>query len=186
MPSQQFNPIQSARGQLPGKEILPSGTPRKFITFTFFIFLIAVFFQAGLSYGYKANINREIKKTEKDIEELQFQISADQQDDIIKFFSQISNTKTILNNHIISSNAFPLLEGSAHNKVSYLDMKMSVTNRQIELKGVTESYDTLVSQLAIYETIPEIKNVKLERSQREGDIVSFTVVITVDEKVFKF
>jgi hypothetical protein len=186
MPPQQFTTVQSTRGLLPGKEILPSGTPRKFLTFSSLLFLATLLIYIGLSAGYKGFLNSEIKNTKEEIEELRFQISADQQDDIVKFFSQVANMEDILDEHVIASKLFPILEESTHSKVAYLSMEVEVPDRKITVDGIAESYDALVSQMAIYESFPQIESVILEESERRGNIVDFKVIITVVPGTFDF
>lgn len=179
-------PTHSVKGQLPGREMLPTGMPRKFLTFSFFLFLATLLIYLGMSAGYKAFLNNEISNLKDDIEELRFQISPDQQDNMVKFFSQVENTKGLLDDHVIASKLFPILEANTHSKVAYKTMAVSVPDNKIEIEGVAESYDALVSQMAIFKAVPQIRNVVLESSERNGDIVKFNIAITVVPELFKF
>ena len=179
-------PIHSSRMQLPGKEVLPTGTPRKFLAFSFFLFLATILIYIGISAGYRAFLKNEISNLKDNIEELRFQISPDQQDSMVKFFSQVANTKTLLDSHVLASKLFPILESSTQGKVAYTDMDVSVLDNKVELIGVAESYDTLVAQLATYETIPQIRRVVLESSNRKGSVVEFDITMTVAPNLFKF
>jgi len=179
-------PMRRARSQIPGREILPSGTPLKFLTFSFFLFLTSVLVYVGLSVGYKAFLNNEISKLEESIDELRFQISVDQQENLVKFFSQVSNVKDLLDDHVATSNVFPILESNTHSKVAYEGVNVSVDDRKVLIDGVAETFDALVSQLTIYESVPEIERIILRSSTRTGGIINFKVELTMVEEVFDF
>jgi len=65
-------------------------------------------------------------------------------------------------------------------------MELSTAEGKVSLEGVTADYDTLVAQLTIFETVPEIEKVILENSQRSSNVVSFRVTLAVDEELFNF
>lgn len=179
-------PMRRVRSQIPGREILPSGTPLKFLTFSFFLFLVSILAYIGLSVGYKAFLNNEVSKLEKSIDELRFQISVDQQENLLRFFSQVNNVEVLLGDHVVTSNLFPILENNTHSKVAYVSIDVSVADRKILIDGVTETFDVLVSQLTIYESAPEIERIVLESSSRTGDVVNFKVELTMIAEVFGF
>ena len=183
---QQSIPIHSARGQLPGKEILPSGIPRKFLVFSFFLFLSALLIYFGLSVGYKTFLDSEISGLERDIDELRFQIDIEQQENLIRFFSQVNNMQEILDDHVVISNMFPILEANTHSRVEYTGMKVVVIERKIIIEGIAESFDALVSQLTIYEAVAQIERAVLESADRSGSVVNFKVSLTVVPELFEF
>lgn len=178
--------IRRVRNQIPGEEILPSGTPLKFLTFSFFLFLASILVYVGLSVGYRTFLNSEISKLEESIDELRFQISVDQQENLVKFFSQVSNVEDLLNDHVVTSNLFPILQDSTHSKVAYSGMDVSVDNRKVLIDGVAETFDALVSQLTIYESVPEIERIVLESSSRTGGVINFKVELTMVAEAFEF
>jgi len=186
MPPQQSIPIHRARGQLPGKEILPSGIPRKFLTFSFFLFLATLLIYFGLSAGYKSFLNSEISGLEGGIDELRFQIDAEQQENLVRFFSQVNNVQEILDDHVVVSNMFPILEANTHSRVAYTGMDVVVVERKIVIEGIAESFDALVSQLTIYEAVVQIERAVLESAERSGGVVSFKVSLTVVPELFEF
>ena len=186
MPPQQSIPIRSARSRLPGKEILPSGVPRKFLTFSFFLLLSMLLVYFGLSAGYRTFLNSEILKLEGDIDELRFQIDVEQQENLVKFFSQINNMQEILDDHVVISNMFPVLEANTHERVVYTNMNVVVVERKIIIEGIAESFDVLVSQLTIYENTSQIQRTVLESADRAGSIVNFKVSLTVVPELFEF
>lgn len=186
MNGQPVSGLNNKSGHIPGREVLPSGAPLKFLTFSFFIFLLTLLIYFGLSVGYKAFLNDQIKDLDAEIEELRFEVPLEEQDELIMFFSQIVNMQTALDRHIIGSNLFRMLEKNTHAEVAFTNMDLSVAERRVDLDGVTRDYETLVAQLAIFESVPEVERVVLESSQRTGDILRFSVGLTVDGSMFDF
>jgi len=178
-----FNGIN---GRIPGKEILPSGAPRRFLTFSAFIFFLTILIYVGLSYGYKAFLNSEIEDIQTSIEDLRFEVPLEEQEELVVFFSQIGNIQGILDNHIITTNLFPALEKYTHSEVAYRSMEISTLENKVSLDGIAGSYEALVSQLAIYESAPEIERVILNNSQRSANAITFRVTLTMDEELFDF
>jgi len=176
--------LNNINGRIPGKEILPSGTPRRFLTFSAFLLFLTILLYIGLSYGYKAFLDNEIKDLNNSLEELRFEVPSEEQDDLISFFSQVGNIDKILDNHIITSNLFLILEANTHKQVVYRNMEVSTVDNKVTLSGTAASYDVLVSQLAIYESVQEVKKVVLSNSQRDGGAVNFSVTLTFDETLF--
>jgi len=173
-------------GQVPGREVLPSGAPRKFFTFSFFMFLLVALTYFGLSVGYKAYLNQEIKKLETSLDELRFEVPEEEQEELIRFFSQVGNIKTVLDKHIITSNVFRFLEQNTHASIAFTDMDLSTTERKISLDGVAANYDALVAQMSILESVPEVERIVLDNSQLNAGAVSFRLTLTVDASVFDF
>lgn len=186
MPPQQSIQIRRARNQIPGREILPSGTPLKFLTFSFFLFLVSILAYIGLSVGYKAFLSNEVSKLEESIDELRFQISVDQQENLLRFLSQVNNVEDLLGEHVATSNLFPILENNTHSKVAYAGINVSVADRKILIDGVAETFDALVSQLTIYESVPEIERIVLQSSNRAGGVINFKVELTMVAEAFGF
>jgi len=74
MNGQPVSSLNSSSGRVPGREVLPSGAPRKFLTFSFFLFLLVALTYFGLSVGYKAYLNRDIDKLEGALNDLRFEV----------------------------------------------------------------------------------------------------------------
>lgn len=178
--------LNNVNGRVPGREVLPSGAPKRFLTFSAFILLLTILLYVGLSFGYKAFLNNEIEDLNNSLEELRFEVPPEEQDDLVSFFSQVGNIDEILNDHIITSNLFPILERNTHRQVAYRSMDVSTVENKVTLDGVAANYDALVSQLAIYESVPEIQRVVLNSSQRDAATVNFSVVLTLDKSLFAF
>ncbi len=150
------------------------------------MFLLVALTYFGLSVGYKAYLNQEIKKLETSLDELRFEVPEEEQEELIRFFSQVGNIKTVLDKHIITSNFFLVLERNTHASIAFTDMDLSTTERKISLDGVAANYDALVAQMSILESVPEVERIVLDNSQLNAGAVSFRLTLTVDASVFDF
>jgi len=186
MNGQPISGLNNKSGHIPGREVLPSGTPLKFLTFSFFLFLLTALIYFGLTVGYKAFLNGEINNLETSLDELRYEVPPEEQEELIKFFSQVANIKEKLDEHILASNLFKTLEENTHTRAALSNMELSTVENRVSLEGVTEDYDTLVAQLTIFESVPEIEKVILENSQRSGSVVNFRVTLTVSRDLFDF
>jgi len=176
--------LNNVNGRIPGREMLPSGAPKRFLTFSIFLFFLTCLIYFGMSVGYKAYLNREINNLDASISDLRDKVPPEQQNELVRFFSQVGNIKGILDDHIVASNLFGMLEKYTGTKVAYKSMQVSTTENKIVLNGVAATYDSLVSQLSIFESIPEVKSAVLDNSQRTSGVVSFRITLTVDKSLF--
>jgi hypothetical protein len=169
----------SIRNQIPTDEKMPSGFPRRFLFFSFLLFLAVLLVYFGLTFGYKPALNRSIENLEGELDNLSAQITSEQQDNLIRVHSQITNITKLFSNHVFASKMFSVIEKNTENRVAYKSLDIDVPSMEITLEGIAGSYDDLVSQLAIYEQAKEIERVVLQSSKLEGTAVSFRVGITL-------
>lgn len=173
-------------GRIPGREVLPSETPKKFLVFSLFLFIVTILLYLGLSVGYKAFLNKQIEDLDMAVEDLRFEVSEEEQEELLNFFSQVSNMQVALDGHVMSSRTFPFIEENTHGRVAYRSMDLSTVEGKIILDGVAADYDALVAQLSIFETVDEVEKIILDSSQRSGGAVNFRVTLVVDKELFDF
>lgn len=130
------------------------------VMFSGTILFIVVFVYLGLTLGYEPYLNSQIKQQQDQINKLSQSISTTDQAKLIAFYSQISNLKTLLKNHVISSKMFDWLEKNTEANVSYQSMSFSQGNN-LTLSGTAVAEGDLNQQLAIFEASPEVQRVNL-------------------------
>lgn len=165
-------------------EALPSGTPRRILITSFVLFLAVILTYFGLAFGYKIFLENSIKDLEAEVKTVSTQISPEEQENLIKLYSQISNLQKVLVNHKDVSPIFLFLESSTHPRVVYNTMNLSVTDRELALEGAAGSYEDLAAQLAIFEKSPSVERIFLESSQAAGSVVRFRVILEFKSKMF--
>ncbi len=166
------------------RERLPVGWPWRLFTFTLILFALAFLVYLGLSFGYKAFLNKSIDNLNSTLNSLSFQVAPTEREGFITFYSQLSNLQKLLASHIVSSKVFPILSGLTDQRVSYSTLNVSIVDRTVTVDGVAKDYAALASQLAIYEQSPEVEKVILQNSALTNKAVRFTAQVTFKDEIF--
>jgi len=167
-------------------ETLPVGWPWRLFSFSAILFALALFSFFGLEYGYVPYLDKEIKKQDQLLAELNNSIPSEQRDSFVLFYSQLSNLKNVLNGHLSASGVFAqILEKDTHPKVYFSTAGLSVPERKLVIEGFAASYGVLSEQLAAFDKDPLIERYLLEQSQYSDGLVQFKVDLTLATKVFK-
>lgn len=164
---------------------VPLGWPRRMFVASLGLFFLSIVAYIGLEYGYKTFLTRSWQNTEKELADLGSQVEPTTQENFIIFRSQIENLKVLLLKHVAITNFFPFIEGVTHMRTTYQSFDLSVAQRELKLTGVTESYETLASQIKLYEDSPMIKDVTLEQSAVNGGSIKFSVKLVLSDDLFK-
>lgn len=184
MDPQQQPIAPSIRRRVPPPEVLPSYAPKKFLYFSGTLFFLTLLIYVGLATGYTSFLERSISTLEEELDTLSLQISLEQQKNIAQLYSQVNNLQKVLSEHVEATELFKILERNTDVNVAYTDVNISIPDNQVSIEGVANSYDDLVSQLAIYEQAPEIKRMILESSQTNEGVVRFKINLTMMPEVF--
>ncbi len=164
---------------------MPSGVPQRFLFFSFIIFLLVLLSYLGLAYGYSSFLKNEIEDGRAKLDELGRRISAEDQKELARLYSQISNIEKLLTSHVAASRIFTFLEAATAGQVTYLGADLSVPDRRLTLDGAAVSFDELVRQLAAYEKTPEVERINLESSEAVGGVVRFKVSLIMAPEIFR-
>ena len=167
------------------EEKMPSGVPQRFLAFSVFVFLLVVLGYFGMAYGYASFLRNEIDDRKAKLDELGRRISVDDQKELTRVYSQISNIEKLLPSHVLASRVFTFLEGNTARQVTYIGADLSVPDRRLALDGVAASYDELVRQLASYEKASEVERINLESSEAIGSVVRFKASLIMNPSIFK-
>ena len=168
---------KSVAEQFLGPEKLPVGWPWKMFLFSIILFGLVLFIYFGIILGYQPFLKAEQQSLDKKINEIGGQISQEDRENFIGFYSQLVNLQTLLNNHIKGSNIYNFLEKNTNQGVYYESADLSATDHNLRLTGVARSYDNLVQQLFAFEQLPEINKVILEDSQAADKGIRFSLQI---------
>lgn len=168
---------KSVAEQFLGPEKLPVGWPWKMFLFSIVLFGLILFIYFGMIWGYQPFLKAEQQSLDKKINEIGGQISKEDRENFIGFYSQLVNLQSLLSSHIKGSNIYDFLEKNTNQGVYYEGADLSVTEHNLRLAGVTRSYDNLIQQLFAFEQLPEINKVILEDSQAADKGIRFTLQI---------
>lgn len=157
--------------------------PKKFFTFGLIVFIAVLLVYAGLAFGYGTFLKSAISGVEDELDRLSNTITAGQKENLSTLYSQVTNIRRLADEHVISSAALDAVEDVTSERVVYTNFEMTISDRVVALEGVAGSYEDLVSQLALYERSESVERFSLETSELEGNIVRFSVKLTLSEDV---
>jgi len=179
---QQFkqNPLEQFES-----ENLSVGWPWRFFSVALIIFSAALLVYLGLIFGYQPYLRSQLQETDNQINQLLGTVSKEDQENFIRFYSQLVNLKNLLDNHIESSKLFPLVEKITNKKIYYNNFNLRVPERELELEGRAESYAVLGEQLESFNQSEEIERYLLNQSQLSGNLVQFKVTLKLKAGVLK-
>jgi len=174
---------QSLRDQF-SSTTLAVGWPKRLFTLATILFISVFLVYVGLAFGYRVFLNNSIEKLDDQLETLSTQITEEQKEDLATLYSQVTNVRTLLKDHVATSQAFTLLESLTHPKVTYLNLDLDMKDRRLILSGITPSYDDLTAQLAIFENSSDVERYNLESSEWDNGVIQFKVNLVMDKGVF--
>lgn len=169
-----------------GPEKLAVAWPKRLFIFSLLIFIIATAIYFGLAFGYGPLLESQIVEKEKQISSLTEQVPEEKQKEFIKFYSQLTNLKNLLDNHIVATKILPVLEKYAVPGVSYSSFDLNIPDKQLELDGAARDYQTLATQLAGYETArTEIISYAISEAKLAEGKVIFKANLSLSPNLFK-
>lgn len=141
----------------------------RLLMFSNTIFIVALFVYLGLVFGYKPYLNKQVSRLQDQIQAFGEEVPADQQAQIIRFYSQIANLKTILASHVSAAPIFGWLEKNTQANVYWTSFKLDVSGGNLSLSGFGGTMADVTQQLAILQSLPEISSMSVSgASQGDG------------------
>jgi hypothetical protein len=137
------------------------GWSGQLLIFSSTVLFISVLIYVGLVFGYQTYLKSQVKKIQDQIQVFSQQIPADEQAKIASFYSQLTNLKLLLANHVVSSRAFGWLEKNTQANVYWSSFNLNVDAGSLAINGVAKSIDDLEQQLAIFQSLSEIKKMNI-------------------------
>ncbi len=167
-------------------ERLPVGWPWRLFVAAFAVFLATVLGYVGITFGYQPYLKEQIQQKTNEIEQLTEIIPKAEQDQFVNFYSQLVNLKSILDNHVIASPVFTLLERITHPRVFFANAGVRFREGEIELSGLAESYTAITEQLEVLNQAPEIDRFLVSQTQLgEDNLVGFKISVRLKKDALK-
>lgn len=177
---QQF--VQNPMNQFEA-ENLPVGWPWRFFMVSFIIFLMSILVYLGLVFGYEPYLAGQIAQKDTEIEQRAATVSKEDQDRFIQIYSKVINIKSLIDNHLFSSNVLLMLEKATHPKIYYTGLSLKMLDRELELDGAAESFSALSEQLEAFAQTKGVERYSLTQSQLSGDTVQFKVSLKLSRDI---
>ncbi len=137
------------------------GWSSRLLMFSSTILLIGLFVYVGLVYGYTPYLKTQLKDLDSQIQKFSQEIPTADQAELIAFYSQMANIKTLLNNHIATSRVFEWLEKQTQTNVFFSRFSLNIQGNQLSLAGVAKSTEDIAEEMRVFQTQPEVEQVSV-------------------------
>jgi CBS domain-containing protein len=158
-----------------------AGFPWRILVASIIIFGITVLLYLGMTFGYAPYLNSQIASVNSQFSKLTQSLDEQQQQDLIGFYSQLYNIKTLSAIHLYPSRFFDFLEKNTYSNVRISSAQVGASNGEIKLEGIASDYDVLTNQISAFKFADGVSDVMLEsskaRSLTDGGGISFAVRI---------
>lgn len=165
-------------------EELPVGWPWRFFLFSILIAATACVVAFGLAFGYRPFLESNLAQQDANIKELGAVVPQAQQEEFIRFYSQLANLEGVLKRHVTASPFFGFLEGRTNTEVAFTSLELRVPERKAVLEGVARDYATLAEQLQAFSTAPEVAGMIVNDSNASDGRVRFRLTLTLVPAMF--
>lgn len=164
-------------GELPYEE--PSiGLPWRILVFAIVLFAFSILVYLGLRFGYEAYLKGQSAGLDKQLNQLATEVSQNDQQSFVTFYSQLVNLKGLLAEHTYGTKVFDFLEQYTLPQVYFTSAKVSTADGKTELQGVADSLDGFVAQLAAFDAAPGLaQKTVVDQMSLTGQTVGFTVTL---------
>jgi hypothetical protein len=129
-----------------------------------FYLSLAVFLITAASAGGLALLNRAqqdaLRTFEEEVGDKDSSLRTDLVNQIFLADQRLRNLRTLLSEHLISSNVFALVERDTLPQVRFLSFNFDATSRKLDMSGEATSYSLLARQIGVFEQDPNIERVE--------------------------
>lgn len=142
---------------------------------------------AGLTFGYKTYLDsvRDARKTRLSAAEQN--INPEAVEDFIRLRNRIQASNTLLNQHVVLSRFFDVVESITLKNVRFQSLTASVGNdrtTKIEMRGLARSFNALAAESAAFAADKRIKRAIFSNiTVNESGVVSFALKAEIDSKL---
>lgn len=160
------------------------------LIFSVGILAIVAALYLGMVFGYEPYLNNQISGIKSQVSTANNSISADQETQLINFYSQIANLQSILSHHVYTTSFLAWLENNTEANIYYQSMDFSAGNIVV-LKGVAKTEADVNQQVAIFEGSSAVKSTVMSSvapaSAAGGGTssgIAFAVTLTMQPSAF--
>lgn len=166
-------------------EKLPVGWPWKFLLFSLLVLLTTIVLYLGLSFGYKPFLGTRIESLNRSLDELSQTIPKDQQDGLIRFYSQVVNLQNLLTGHVNVSKVFNFLQNNTNKSVFFSRADLMIGERRLNLEGFASNYEIFSQQLEAFNVAPEVENLVVNESNSAEGRVRFKLFLILKNEILR-
>ena len=164
---------------------MPVGLPWQLLVFSFVILGLTLASYFGMIFGYAPYLNSQISGANAQIKESEKIVNSEQQKNLADIYSQLTNIRGLLNSHVITSTLFDELEKSTYPQIYYTNLILSLLEKKLELRGVSQDYVTLVKQLDFFKKSQLFSDVILDSAKLTEDGITFSIRVVLSPDKLK-
>lgn len=168
-----------------GSEKLSVGWPWRLFVFSLVLLAISLITYVGILFGYKPFLQNQIELKDKEINRLADTVSKTDQEQLTKFYSQLLNLKSILDQHIVTNKILPFLEKNTNKSVFYTKLSAKAGDYSLTLEGFADSFEILAQQLEAFRQAKEVNRFIINESQLVEGRVRFKLTAFLMPTMFK-
>ncbi len=162
--------------------------PWRILVISLVVFVLTAIIYIGIEFGYKPYLEKQIKDVEASSLALEKQIDEKQRNDLIDFYSQLYNIKSLSASHVYPYTTFEYLEKNTNPLIKINAMQINVLGREMKMDALASDYDAMIGQIASYKSDPRVESVSLDSSKKrdikDGGGVLFSIKIIFNQKMF--
>jgi len=169
MDQQPFNiaPSRPSNSSGPARKPLTSGggTPWRLLVASLILLVLVVLIYCGMNFGYEPYLSNQIQKYDKQLASLTSNMSEQDQQASLAFYSQLYNIKNLGSNHVYASKIFDALEKNTLIGVRVTNVQVAMGSGGLQMTGLAPSFDTVVQQVAAWKNDSMVSSAILESSK---------------------
>ena len=110
------------------------------------------------------------------------------QEELVQFYSQLYNIKTLGQSHVYPSRFFDLLERDTYPTIRIVNVQLDTAEKQATIEGIALDYNMLTNQVAALQADPSVETVTLDSSRQrtasDGGGVQFSLKVLLVNTFF--
>lgn len=147
--------------QMGRRSVQAPGWSGQLLMFSATLLFISAALYVGLTYGYEPYLEGKVNDLNNQIQKFSQEIPLADQTKIISFYSQLTNLKSLLDNHVSVSPLFAWLEKNTGPTVYYTKFSLNMGSNQLQIGGTAKSVNDVVSEIKTLEKQEEVAKVVL-------------------------
>lgn len=170
------------------REYASVGFPWRVLVIAIVVFGLSILVYAGMAFGYTPYLTSQIKSVDGEFTALSESLDADQQQNLIDFYSQLYNIDTLSNTHVYPSHFFDFLERNTYPTVRFSLLQLNVSGGEARLEGIADDFAILSDQISVFQNSPDVASVTLDASRQrdaaDGSGVFFSLKVQFQKGFF--
>lgn len=169
------------------KEIEEVASWQRILFYSLVVVIIALIAFYFMLFFNHREAEEKLHELDGKLEEIQKPEKLELESKVVGYKQKIDEVNPYVDNHIVTSKAFVLLEDLTHPQVFFRETYIHPLDDEVKLSGVTNSFISLGQQLNILQEDDSVREVKLSSvSINDKNEIEFGLGVYLDKEVFKY